>query len=238
MIEQRQRHRGQTGRHYLGTPIHAGPGVHERALDIAKAVFPEGARLADLGAGSGALSLRLKHAGFQVIALDRDVSEISSGIEVIEADLSEGLPPSLRESELDGGVAIEVVEHLTNPVGFLMEVHRILKPGSGLLLSTPNVLHPYSRLKFFLKGSYWLFDEHAYWSTGHMTPLPLWLLKEHMARAGFDSLQHGYGGSFEMKGLRRLVVSTANLMARPRGCPLGVRSECTTLFLFGRKSSG
>lgn len=229
-------HRSDTGRSYSGAPIHAGPGVHEAALEVLRERVPPGARVADLGSGSGALALRMQDAGYDVTAVDRDVSGTPERVRSLEADLNEGVPQLARGS-FDAAVAVELVEHLDSPVAFLRTALGLVVPGGWLLVSTPNVLHPYSRLKFLTKGTWFLFDEDDYWTTGHSTPLPRWLLQAHLKEAGAVETLHGYRGGFEMTGGRRAVTGVCSWIARREKAPLGARDDCTTLFVLARAAS-
>jgi 2-polyprenyl-3-methyl-5-hydroxy-6-metoxy-1,4-benzoquinol methylase len=56
------------------------------------------------------------------------------------------------DDHFDGVTAWGVIEHMENPLHFLREVHRTLKPGGLFLLSLPNVLHLVSRLQFLFTG--------------------------------------------------------------------------------------
>jgi SAM-dependent methyltransferase len=229
-------HRAATGRSYGGVPIHAGPRVHERALDVLRENVPERASVADLGAGSGALSLRMQDSGYRVTAVDRDVSGIPASVETLEVDLN-GAIPQLAEHSFDAVVAVELIEHLDSPVAFLRNALSLVRPGGRLLVSTPNVLHPYSRIKFLAKGTFHLFDEDDYWETGHSTPLPRWLLTAHLREAGAGEVLYGYAGDLEMTGVRRTIVAACSWVARRERCPLGARDGCSTLFVLARVPS-
>ena len=50
--------------------MHAAPGVHAYAVTLAQAALPEGGRVLEVGAGCGALALRLRGAGFDVVPTD------------------------------------------------------------------------------------------------------------------------------------------------------------------------
>ena len=52
------------------------------------------------------------------------------------ADLEKNFP--FKENYAENIVAGELIEHLKNPVFFLKECHRVLKPGGRLILTTPN----------------------------------------------------------------------------------------------------
>ena len=105
---------GDHGLSFDGVAIHAAEGVHEGALAILRRYLPLGAKLADLGAGSGAFSLRLKSARFDPIAVDMNVGTRPKGVRFIEADIMdlgsvfepESRPPQWRSSQWNTSVIL------------------------------------------------------------------------------------------------------------------------------------
>ena len=116
------------------------PSIHDRVIEIATTRFPQNdlLRALDLGAGEGALSLRLKEAGFAVEAGDLFPDQFRcQGIRCERVDLHERLP--FRDEQFDLVAAVEVVEHLESQLSLFNEVQRILKPGGIFIFTTPNI---------------------------------------------------------------------------------------------------
>lgn len=127
----------------------APPGVHKKAVEILKKVPP--GRILDAPAGEGVLSQRLKELGFKVLAADLDPFKFKAkGIEIKKVDLNGPLP--YQENLFDYVVCIEGIEHLENPYHLIKGFRRVLKANGLLLLSTPNTLSVYSRLRYLLFG--------------------------------------------------------------------------------------
>lgn len=215
--------------------MHAAPGIHERAIRLLREVLPPGGQVVDIGAGSGAFSLRLQDAGYKVVSADIDTSALPEGIPAVELDASTSLASVLGEDQFEAAIALEIIEHVDAPLSFIEQTWRVLKPRGILLLSTPNILHPYSRFKFLLTGRYWGFNPISYYSPGHVTPLPRWLLELHLDRAGFVDVRDAYGGTLDLAGIKGIL----GFVLRPRGrlspSSLGREGDASTLFLIARK---
>lgn len=102
-----------------------------------------------------------------------------------------------------------------------LEIARILTPGGTALISTPNITTLTSKLRFLFKNEFNLFynlpdrlrdpfDDRA---GGHISPMPLWLLRHFIERAGLSVVKTHY--TRERLGLRGNWVST-NLMVEVR----------------------
>lgn len=107
--------------------------------------------LLDAPAGTGALAIRLRDIGYEVVCCDINPSMFAAdGTEIRKCDLNQPLPyPS---ESFDFVTCIEGLEHLENPYNAIREFFRILKPGGKLILSLPNYLNIERRMRFLITG--------------------------------------------------------------------------------------
>ncbi len=113
--------------------------------------LPRGAQVLDAPCGDGALAGKLKGAGFRVVGVDLESAARDwLGADFRAADLNRPLP--WPEASFDAVFSVEGIEHLENGFGFVREVHRVLRPGGALVLTTPNVVSLRSRVRFLGSG--------------------------------------------------------------------------------------
>lgn len=110
------------------------------------------ARILDAPCGGNAsLTLALQERGFDAIGADIDANAaVRLGKSFVQANLDATLPWS--DQTFDLVISTEGIEHLENHYSFLRELHRILKPGGKLVLTTPNITALRSRVRFLGSG--------------------------------------------------------------------------------------
>ena len=165
------------------------PGVHFGAHRLLS-TLPRG-KLADLGAGQGALSAWADEAGFQTTAIDFNKGNfVAESIDFIQADLNKPLP--IANDTFDIVAALEVIEHLENSYALLREITRVLKPGGYAVVSTPNESNLAARMSYLTSGFY---SDSAYvmrvpeagdFYNPHVNCLPLPTLEYAWRRAGLE----------------------------------------------------
>jgi SAM-dependent methyltransferase len=109
-------------------------------------------RALDLSAGSGDTSQILAAQGYVVVATDygRPRPMANNIGRVGGVDLNEFLP--FRSGAFDAINLVEVIEHIENQPQLIREICRVLKPGGRVLISTPNILNVFSRIRFLFTG--------------------------------------------------------------------------------------
>lgn len=177
-------------RHYRDLPIYAYEDIHLMAAEVARDHFVPGGKVLDLGAGAGALSLRLADAGFAVTAFDyaADNFRLHGQVPFVGADLNGEFAASLAPQSVDAVVAVEIVEHLENPRNLIRQAMLALKPGGYLFMTTPNIDSCFSLLSQMRYGHPDLFTEECYRSDGHITPVSAWLLRHAVAEVGMETV--------------------------------------------------
>lgn len=146
-------------------------GLHEFVGERVLARYVcKGMRVADLGTGPGAMAARLRSLGCDVVAVDRDAIGFEADVPHQSLDFNE--PDFASQLGLGGFslvTAIEVIEHVESPIGFLRNVGRLLAPGGVAVLTTPNVDSLPARLRFLLAGKIRMMDEHS--EPTHISPI-------------------------------------------------------------------
>lgn len=124
------------------------PESNARLIDSFKRLtgLKAGARVADLGCGSGAFTHLLQEAGFIAVGVDISPKLVAvgrakyPGLELIEGDI-EKLP--FGDGSLDGVLLSGVVHHFPDPRACVAEVHRTLRKGGKFMAFDPNRCNPF-----------------------------------------------------------------------------------------------
>jgi ubiquinone/menaquinone biosynthesis C-methylase UbiE len=124
------------------------PQANDRLIAAFKRLsgLPPGARVADLGCGSGVFTELLRRAGYQSVGLDISPKLVAlgrrkfPGLELIEGD-AENLP--FESASLDGVLLSGLVHHFPDPRRLAAEVQRVLKPGGRFVAFDPNRMNPF-----------------------------------------------------------------------------------------------
>ncbi|HEX9395520.1 MAG TPA: class I SAM-dependent methyltransferase [Burkholderiales bacterium] len=166
----------------------------ERAVARALPAGGPPRRHLDIGAGRGGLIERLDaRFPLQSQACDFHVEQFKGNVPIKKIDIDKS-PLPYADSEFDVVTCSEVIEHLENFRALLREAHRVLKPGGLLVLTTPNVLNAYSRLRYVASGFANLFGPLPVkggnlYSTGHhISPIPYFYLAHALLDADFHAL--------------------------------------------------
>ncbi len=114
--------------------------------------LPKGTVIAEIGVGNGELANRLAHQGNVVHGIDISpycLEKLDAAVTRHEVDV-DAQPLPLEAQSVDVMIMFNVLEHLTNPLGFLENAKRVMKPGGLMLAATPNINWLPFRLYFLL----------------------------------------------------------------------------------------
>ena len=103
----------------------------------------------EVGSGEGYGIMELAPKAEHYIAVDKYNTDISdelnetNNITFIQSEV----PPlkGIEDNSVDFVVTFQVIEHIEDDERFLQEIHRVLKPGGKVILTTPNVIMSLTR---------------------------------------------------------------------------------------------
>ncbi|WP_338898440.1 class I SAM-dependent methyltransferase [Streptomyces sp. TG1A-60] len=153
----------------------------------------------DIGCGDGTAAATAAPllTGHRVIGVDWSQDALRRARtripHAVRGELADGGLP-FRSESADAVLFSEVIEHLVDPDAALDEIHRVLRPGGHLMLSTPNLAAWYNRA-LLLAGVQPVFSEvslrgiHGRPGTevvGHLRLYTARALREFVAASGFE----------------------------------------------------
>jgi 2-polyprenyl-3-methyl-5-hydroxy-6-metoxy-1,4-benzoquinol methylase len=136
------------------------------------------------------MAARLRLLGCDVLAVDQNSDGYQADLPHVSLDFDQpDFASQLGLASFDLVTAIEVIEHVESPIGFLRNVRRLLAPGGVGVLTTPNVDSLPARSKFLLRGKIRTMDERG--EPTHISPIFFDLLRrQFLPRAGLRLRDH------------------------------------------------
>lgn len=137
--------------YFLGSDSEAG---HRTASELKQATArlylseirryhgPERGRLLEIGCGEGDLLELAEADGWQVTGVEfsSEAGKIArQRLKNGEVRCGELSKAGLASGHFDLCVVSDVIEHVRSPLDFLLEIHRVLKPGGTLFIATPSI---------------------------------------------------------------------------------------------------
>ena len=105
----------------------------------------KGKSIFDAGCGNGGISIAFALAGAQVTAVEIEQelfdiarAHVSSYGVSVDIVLYDGTILPFKDNSFDYAISASVIEHTTDPVLYLSEIHRVLKKDGVLYLGFPN----------------------------------------------------------------------------------------------------
>lgn len=165
-------------------------GLHEFTTGIISRHARPGTRMLDLGCGPGAMGERAEPLGLEIVAVDRSSTVYQGRHPFVSLDFdTPSFADALGIGAFDLVLAVEVIEHVESPIGFLRNVARLLAKNGVAVITTPNVDSLAARLKFLLAGRLRMMDEHS--DPTHISPIFAdLLLRQFLPRAGLRIKEH------------------------------------------------
>src|SRR6266704_1166900 len=98
-------------------------------------------KLLDVGCGNGRFRATMEKLGWEVAGVEPDpnsarIAREQLKLPVITSTLEEA---SFAPDSFDCITAHQAIEHMFDPIGFLAESFRVLRPGGRLVVTTPNI---------------------------------------------------------------------------------------------------
>jgi methionine biosynthesis protein MetW len=153
------------------------------------ALLPKGARVLDIGCGTGVISALIKGLSeCDLTAIEPDAERVvlarRRGLKVIEGYLTENLAAEL--GRFDAVVFADVLEHLANPAAVIACASSLLVPGGFVVASVPNVAHWTLRLDL-LRGRF-EYEDCGIMDATHLRWFTHESIRAFFERLGFDVL--------------------------------------------------
>lgn len=118
-----------------------------RYVEFVKAHVPSGARLLDVGCGSGWSTWLLARAGYRAVGVDLNPEAFEKRGDGASFIAGSALDLPLASASFDAVCVHEALEHVPRPERALDEMLRVLRPGGAIVVVGPNLLSPVLSLR-------------------------------------------------------------------------------------------
>ncbi len=112
-----------------------------RLLSLGRQACPEARTILDIGAATGILVAEARAQGLEAVGIEPSHALVETARRTRRVTLLQGTfpHPALAGQRFDLIFAIDVIQHVADPVGLLQSVEQTLAPGGLALITTPDI---------------------------------------------------------------------------------------------------
>lgn len=163
--------------------------VFRRGANLIERLIPPG-RLLDVGSGYGFFLALMQSRGWEVMGLEvsptgADYGRTRWGLPILSQPWERALFPG---GAFDVVTAFYVIEHLPDPLAFLREVHRVVRPGGMILLRYPHTT-PIKTILSLIRVK-----NHLYHLPFHLSDFSPGTIRRALEETGFTKIKTVIGG--------------------------------------------
>ncbi len=161
---------------------------------------PAGGTIVEVGSSQANMSLLLAEQGFFTIPLDNSLQALQYAILKHERGhiapiTGDALHMPLTDASADVMILAEVLEHIPDPHRVLTEMHRIIKPGGTIVVTTPNAGYIGEALPDYKEGLKPATDELGPDGAHHLYAFSHRSISKLASSVGLKAVAVGYVGS-------------------------------------------
>lgn len=171
--------------------------IRTAELDVIVARMPAGARILELGAGTGAQALALSQRGYDVAAVDIADSNYADA-QVFPVQIYDGRILPFADASFDIVFSSNVLEHVHDLTSLHAEIKRVLKPGGKCVHVLPT-------------------DAWRFWTTLSAFPVALQHLFHHAPQLLPRAVSRTEARRLMSAGFRTLAYATIPIRQRRHG---------------------
>lgn len=165
----------------------------EEAPMLLASLVPQGARVLDVGCGTGCNSNLIRETrGAEVVGIEPQVERARlaqrSGMVVHVGFLTADLLPKL--GQFDVVMFADVLEHVANPGHLVRIAAQALRPEGSLVISVPNAAHWSVRTQM-LRGNF-EYEQYGIMDATHLRWFTQTSLEQFLRQLGFDVVERRY----------------------------------------------
>lgn len=171
------------------------PKIGERIETASRFIF-RCQKLLDVGCGKGDIFYFIRSKVSKIYGIDKSTEDLvqasERGIVTRAVDLDRQNIPYEKDN-FDIVTCLDVIEHIKDPIKLIKDIHRVLKNGGRLIVSSPNIRFSSHLNSLVLKGRFPLtsVDKSAY-DGGHIHYFTFNDLKQILLNNGFK-IEHKEG---------------------------------------------
>lgn len=139
--------------------------------------------ICELGANQGEISAILAEKVDNVTAVDMVYPKKSGKAKAVQFNLDNDFVSALGEKKYDSVIALDLIEHLSNPNEGLRRLNKIIKPGGHLYASTANIA--YILIRFSLFVGHFNYGKRGILDLTHKRLFTVYSFKKILAQNGF-----------------------------------------------------